>query len=262
MDHSLASYESLFWALILTVPRLLVATTLIPFLSRQTLPATMVKNGVIISFSLILLPTMQSFNVYEVGYIQTSFFLLKEMFIGLLLGFLAAIPFWAIEGVGFFIDNQRGATLAEILNPLTGSETSSMGILLNQAATAIFVTSGGLLGLLGLIYSSYVVWPILDPLPHLSLGKSLFFTSQLDFMMMLIVVLAAPVIITMFLSEFCFALVNRFAQQLNVFILAMPVKSAIALSILIVYLPSLFYFLDRYRQSFPETLRQLIHVLS
>ena len=58
-------------------------------------------------------------------------------------------------------------------------------------------------------------------------------------MMLTAVVLAAPVIITVFVSEFGLGLMNRFAPQLNVFVLAMPVKSLVAMIVLIIYLPLL-----------------------
>jgi len=262
VEYYLAAYKTILWSLALTLPRISVAAAMIPLFSRQMLPMAMIKNGIMISFSLMVLPTVYGFQVDSAGYGEAGAIIIKEMFLGLLLGFLVAIPFWIIEGVGFFIDNQRGSTLSEILNPLTGSQTSPMGVMLSQTATAIFVTSGGLLGFLGLLYSSYKVWPILTFMPDLHLKNALFFIDQLDDAMMLIVVLSAPIIIAMFLSEFCFALVNRFAQQLNVFILAMPVKSAIALFMLIIYLQSLFYFFDQYQSGFPLILKQLVKVTS
>ncbi|NMR95533.1 EscT/YscT/HrcT family type III secretion system export apparatus protein, partial [Vibrio parahaemolyticus] len=45
-----------------------------------------------------------------------------------------------------------------------------------------------------------------------------------------------PLGLAMFLAEFRLALISRFAPQLNVFFLAMPIKSAIASVLLIVYL--------------------------
>ena len=47
--------------------------------------------------------------------------------------------------------------------------------------------------------------------------------------------LAAPMLIALFLSEFGLGLINRFAPQLNVFFLSMPIKSAVAVLILIFY---------------------------
>jgi type III secretion protein T len=57
--------------------------------------------------------------------------------------------------------------------------------------------------------------------------------------------------IMMFLSDMGLGLMNRFAQQLNVFTLSMPIKSALALFVLILYLPILFGFLkDEFTSAF------------
>ena len=50
-------------------------------------------------------------------------------------------------------------------------------------------------------------------------------------------IIAAPVIIVMFLATIGLGFVNRTAPQLNVFFLSMPIKSAIGVALLIVYLP-------------------------
>jgi type III secretion protein T len=44
----------------------------------------------------------------------------------------------------------------------------------------------------------------------------------------------------MFLAELGLALVSRFAPQLQVFFLAMPIKSALALLVLVLYMSTLF----------------------
>ena len=50
----------------------------------------------------------------------------------------------------------------------------------------------------------------------------------------------APVIVAMFLAELGLALVSRFVPQLQVFFLAMPIKSALALLVLVLYGATLF----------------------
>jgi type III secretion protein T len=62
----------------------------------------------------------------------------------------------------------------------------------------------------------------------------------MDSGMRLMFVLAAPIIALMFLAEFGLAIVSRFAPQIQVFILAMPIKSAIAILILIFYFSTMF----------------------
>ncbi len=63
-----------------------------------------------------------------------------------------------------------------------------------------------------------------------------FFYAQFEQLMWLGVLMSAPLVLAMFLAEFGLALISRFAPQLNVFFLAMPIKSAIASVLLIVYL--------------------------
>ena len=57
-----------------------------------------------------------------------------------------------------------------------------------------------------------------------------------------------PVVIAMFLSELGLGFISRFAPQLNVFFLSMPVKSAVALLMLILFWGILIvYFSDKLR---------------
>lgn len=68
---------------------------------------------------------------------------LKEIFIGLLFGFLLSIPLWSIQAVGDIIDTQRGIS-SQVDDPATRSQTAAMGLFLGTAAATIFVVSGGL----------------------------------------------------------------------------------------------------------------------
>ena len=60
--------------------------------------------------------------------------------------------------------------------------------------------------------------------------------GTLDGMLQVTVVMAAPVIILMFLATIGLGFVNRTAPQLNVFFLSMPVKSALGVWMLMLYL--------------------------
>ena len=98
---------------------------------------------------------------------------------------------------------------------------------------------------LGAIYASYSIWPVF---PQSAAGASpLGFSfapntpvqilGSLDDMLRVTVIISAPVIIVMFLATLGLGLVNRTAPQLNVFFLSMPVKSALGIAMLAVYLP-------------------------
>ena len=138
------------------------------------------------------------------------------------------------------MDNQRGASIASTLNPLTGNDSSPMGIMFYQAFIVFFLISGGFSLLLGVLYDSFGYWSVTEWSPRLSPESIPLMLKQLDQLMHMAVLLAAPVLVAMFLSEFGLALVSRFAPQLQVFFMAMPIKSALAVLVLMLYASTLF----------------------
>ena len=173
----------------------------------------------------------------EPNLLMFSLLAFKEALIGCLIGFFAAVPFWIAENIGNFIDNQRGATMGEVYSPLSGAQVSTTGIFFTQIVSTLFFVGGAALVFLGALYSSYSIWPVFGDgisffpdAPHKTL-------VALDDMLKTTVVISAPVIIVMFLATIGLGLVNRTAPQLNVFFLSMPVKSALGVAMLIVYLP-------------------------
>jgi len=161
----------------------------------------------------------------------------REALIGFLIGFFAAIPFWVAENVGNFIDNQRGATMGEVYSPINGAQVSTTGIFFTQLVSTLFFVGGAVFLFLGALYKSYAVWPVFNVGLSFASDAPIQVLGALDGMLKTTVVISAPVIIIMFLATLGLGLVNRTAPQLNVFFLSMPVKSALGVAMLIVYLP-------------------------
>lgn len=226
-------------ALAWTQPRTLAMLSVLPLFNVQLVPG-MLRLGVAAGLGLVVAPTLVPALHREMASGLLVGILFKEALVGFALGFLMAIPFWAFEAVGFLIDNQRGASIAATLNPLTGNDSSPMGILFNQAFIVFFLVSGGLNLVLGALYDSFRLWPVLDGMPTLHADSVPLILAQLDRIVRLALLLGAPAIIAMFLSELGLALVSRFVPQLQVFFLAMPIKSGLVLLVLIVYATTLF----------------------
>lgn len=220
----------------LCTPRFIVAFTISPFISSQIVNR-LTKNSIALSFSLILFPTVfQSASSETIPAFKIMFIIIKEGFIGMMLGFLIGLFFYGVEAAGQYIDYQRGASMASFIDPTSGNESSPLGSLLIQTTILLFFSSGGFLLFLSAIYESYRVWPILSVMPQFDLDFAFFFLNKMDDMTKAAVILAAPAMIALFLSEFGLGLLNRFAPQLNVFSLSMPIKSVVGIFILILYL--------------------------
>ncbi|MCF8161236.1 MAG: type III secretion system export apparatus subunit SctT [Polaromonas sp.] len=223
-----------------TQPRILAMFIAIPIFNRQIVPG-LIRFSIAAALGALaapmLVPTVQATDLAAT---QIVMLVVKEAFVGFMLGYLIAIPFWAFEAVGFLIDNQRGASIAATLNPLTGNDSSPLGILFNQAFIVFFFISGGFLLMLGLLYDSFQLWDVFTWYPTLRPDTMPLLLEQLNRILRLALLLGSPVIVAMFLAEVGLALISRFVPQLQVFFLAMPIKSAIAMMVLMIYMGTLF----------------------
>lgn len=230
----------LLGTLAMTQPRILGLCMMLPLFNRSLLPG-LLRYGVAAALGLVLVPALAAdYASWSGGIGPTLLIVAKEAFVGMTMGFIVALPFWIFEAAGFVIDNQRGASLGSTLNPGTGNESSPMGILFNQAFMVFFMISGGWFLLTTLIVNSFQVWSIWGWWPALSPSSAPLMLDLLDTLMRMTLLYAAPAVVAMFLAEVGLALVSRFAPQLQVFFLAMPIKSALALLVLILYMKVLF----------------------
>jgi type III secretion protein T len=231
--------RTLFLIVAFTVPRMMSALLISPFFGDQFIMG-MARQVVIISLSLMAIPiTLQSpINMPDSNFWPLFLLgvLVKEIALGMLIGFCTGLVFWVAEGTGFFIDNQRGSSMAEMFDPMSGGSSSLFGVLFTKVLGVLFFLGGGFFSFLTIMYDSYNTWPVFSYFPTFQPGFAMTCLSLLDNIMGLIITYSAPIIIAMFIAEFGLGLMNRFSPQLNVFFLAMPVKSGIASLLIIFYL--------------------------
>lgn len=241
--------KAFLMALAYTQPRILAMFIPIPLFNRALLPG-LLRLAIAAALGVMVAPTlMHQSMVQPPDGIALAMLVIKEAFVGFVLGCLIAVPFWAFEAIGFFIDNQRGASIAATLNPLTGNDSSPLGILFNQAFIVFFFVSGGFLLMLELLYDSFQLWNVFTWMPTLRPETIPVLLEGILKLVRVALLLAAPAIVAMFLAEMGLALVSRFVPQLQVFFMAMPIKSALAILVLMLYMATLFdYGADHVRQ--------------
>lgn len=164
--------------------------------------------------------------------------IMKEVFVGFVLGWLAGLAFWAVESAGAFIDNQRGAGMASETNILSGDQSTPTGGFLFMSTTYAFFASGTFFAFVALLYSTYEFWPVEAFLPaefFTKEGAATFFGERLSVLAVNIMLISAPVVLACLFTDIALGLVNRFASQLNVYVLSLPIKSALASFLLIFY---------------------------
>ncbi|WP_339056902.1 type III secretion system export apparatus subunit SctT [Candidatus Regiella endosymbiont of Tuberolachnus salignus] len=235
--------EYLFWvvALALAMMRPLGILLILPLFTARSLGSSLLRNGLVVAIALPMTPMFFSSPLIHSSSIMLwCSIIMIELLIGIIIGFFAALPFWAIDMAGFLIDTLRGATMATLLNPTMGMQSSIFGILFTQILSVLFLISGGFNQLLLVLYGSYKILPTGQGIT-LSDAFFTFIRVQWKLMFELCLTFALPALLVMLLTDLALGLINRSAQQLNVFFLAMPIKSAMALFLLLIGLPLAFH---------------------
>jgi type III secretion protein T len=100
----------------------------------------------------------------------------------------------------------------------------------------LFLASGGLLAMIGMLFDSYKIWPLANLAPLVgNLELTAVMVRGVAELVAIAVKVAAPFVILMLLLEGALGLLSRFAPQLNVFFLALPLKMLVMTAMLLLY---------------------------
>jgi type III secretion protein T len=222
-------------ALLLSIPRMHAFLAASQLLNNSVVPGV-ARTAIIVVLILFVAPVNEPYaEQFDKSPITFAMVFAKEYVIGYLLGWLVGWTFWAISAAGAFIDNQRGTAIASSIDPMQGEESSTLGNLFSLAFVTYAFVSAAILTLLATLYESFALWPLNKMFPPLSAAFATHFLLVFDLAMRTMFMLAGPIVAVMFLAEFSLAIVSRFAPQVQVFILAMPIKSLIAIMMLLFY---------------------------
>jgi type III secretion protein T len=218
-------------ALIIILPRPLAVLCLMSFFVTS---GTFVRNALLLVMALPALPVAIDFVLKaSPAALNIPVICLHEAIVGLLIGFSAAVPFWGIHIAGSLIDTMRGASIGAVYNPSLGEQTSELGTALSNMLLLVFVGCGGLHVLIDAIDTSYSTTGFAAVLPF----DSIFVTTiggLWHTMFQLALQFSLPAVIAMVLIDLGMGLVNRAAPQLNVFFVALPIKTGATLLLLTV----------------------------
>lgn len=218
--------------------RFAFAFVFVPVFSQEVMPGS-VRNSIIVTFGLVALSLHPNFAPATLSAAGWLVMLLKEAAAGTIIGLFFGTVLWAIAAAGEIIDTKVGATIGQLIDPLSGTTTSLTGILLGRFGQVIFVTSGGLTLLVGSVMGSYAIWPLGPGGIRLQAASVMFFEGEFGRLFTLAFLFAAPVVTVLYVVDASMGFLNRFAQQFNVFALSLPIKAVAAAFVLILCLPIL-----------------------
>ncbi|MFF7707089.1 type III secretion system export apparatus subunit SctT [Pseudomonas sp. NPDC007930] len=197
----------------------------------------MIRSCVAVAISVpMFFPIFAEFTTLpQHGGLYLAGLLIKEMLIGVLVGLLFGIPFWAAEVAGELIDLQRGSTMAQLVDPLGSNESSVMATLLVVIIIALFFMSGGFILMVDGYYHSYQLWPVMAFTPIFAQDALMAVLSILDQVMRVGVLMVSPLVIALLVTDLMLAYLARMAPNFHIFDLSLPVKNLFFTVLMVVY---------------------------
>ncbi len=227
------------------------------FSNRDLFPN--VRSALAFSFSTLILfviPMPSQFPTTLFGLILA---VIAEFLIGAIMGFTVQILIAGVEFAGTLIDIQAGLSAAAQLDPSSGQSSSIIATFLRHIVIISFVLVDGHHMLLSALFNSFRLLPVATPIQLTGASEFLFLMGSRLFMVGLQI--AAPILLVVFMIDFCFGLLSRVAPQVNVFQLGFQVKPIIAMFILLIVVPGLMDILVHILQDSTYELFKLFQVL-
>lgn len=220
----------------LTLARLLPILSLSPFLGAKNIPMT-IRMMFGIALALIFLPQNLMTAMHEVPFSMLYLgYILKELLIGSILGFLSAVPFLIALMAGGLIDHQRGASSLQVNDPTTQSQTGPIGSLYNYMLIALFFSLNGPFLFFNGVATSYQLLPVdgwvNETLFNLNAALWKQILGLFQYMMTLAIQLSAPALIGILLTDMFLGIANRLAPQVQIVFLGISVKSWVGIALL------------------------------
>jgi len=227
----------------LTLARILPSMILAPFFGARILPAT-IKVMFSICICAILLPSVLlaskqeiPFNLWFIG------LAIKELFVGFILGFLIAIPFYIAQSAGSLIDHIRGSSSLQVTDPTTNTQTGPVGVFYNYVLIVVFFAIGGPFLYIEAFAKSFNLIPITEVLNPAFFSINIAFWKKmvgiLHYIFSIAIQLGAPSIIGVLMAEMFLGIANRLAPQVQIVFLGISLKSWIV-SMIVCLVESLF----------------------
>ncbi len=192
--------------------------------------------GVVLS--MLMFPIVEAQGLALAMSIENMVWLsMKEVFIGLSIGFLARMFFFAISIGGQTISVSMGLSASQLYNPALGEQSTTVDQLYIALASLFFLAINGHHIFLSGLVTSYELVPIGPGL--LSAQAFSNFGQIMQQVMTVGVMLSAPVMISVLFSNLAMAVIGRAVPQINVLITSLPINILLGILVMIVTVPLL-----------------------
>jgi flagellar biosynthetic protein FliR len=186
----------------------------LPFFSATNFPVTMrVALGALAS--MLLAPNLPPFPLGQLPFYSLIGVMAQEICIGLLLGFMARMIFYAVDLAGNIVATEMGLQMANIMDPQSGAGSQVPATILFYLASIVMLTLDLHHWMLIGFERTYDVLPI--GTAHLNAALFELVIKNTNQIFVIAIQISAPIIAVSFVVTVVFAVLSRAVPQMNVF---------------------------------------------
>ena len=227
--------------LFLVFVRIAAILMMLPVFSSKGIP-TILKIGLVLSVSIILVTTLKIEPVAVIPHIfPFAIEVIGEIMIGIIIGLSVKVIFAGIQLAGQLIGYQMGMALANVIDPNTSQQVPIMAQFIQLLALLMLVVTNAHHWFIRALAESYrLVPPFGFQFTNSVMAQIVEFGAN---MFIIAIKIGAPIITALFLTSVAFGLIARTVPQMNVLIVAMPLKIGVGLLFMGFSLPYITSFL-------------------
>jgi flagellar biosynthetic protein FliR len=201
--------------------------------------ATMIPNRIKLMLAMALALAMMPIAVHgqtvplDAG--DYVMLMLKEIGVGLIFAFPMALVGAAVQAGASLLDTLIGFSFSSILDPVNNQQTAILGQFYSLFAVLVLLMSGGDHIMIEGIGASYRALPI-TAYPHIGAVTS-GALAAFGQVWAIGLEIAAPVLVALVITDAAIGLVSRAVPQMNVFVVGMPAKILVGMTVIAATLP-------------------------
>ena len=189
----------------------------LPFFSAVNFPVT-VRLALSALTALLLAPLLPPFALGRLDFLALLGVMVREVAIGLLLGFVSRMVFYAADLAGGVVTTEMCLSLGGIFNPMEQQSEGAPSMILFLLASVVMLTLDLHHWVLAGFERTYAVLPMGGG--HLNGPLFEMIVAQTSRIFVVGLQISAPIIAVSFVITLVFALLSRAVPQMNVFVMS------------------------------------------
>jgi flagellar biosynthetic protein FliR len=195
------------------------------------------KAAISVMLTVIIIQVVPAVSLSYNGMIGYSVLVLKELIVGIILGFMCMICFYIVNFAGQIMDIEMGLSMATIFDPLSNLQITVTGNIYNYFIMLLMVVTD---------FHYYIIRAITDSFQYFNVGEAVFRDSlkdvMIDFMgnyFLIAFRIVLPVFCCMLLINVVLGVLARIAPQMNMFVVGMQIKILVGIILLVLLVQTL-----------------------